>query len=342
MGKLRRTIAVLPAAAIGMAYTQIRRAAHRPDLPSFSNQDPSGTFGQAGLTPLRIVALGDSSITAPGVEDLDNMWLRRIARTLSNDYSVELISVAVGGSKSRDVLANQLESAKELKPDIAVISVGANDAIRATPVYRYRKEMQRIIAELNTASGAVFVLGLGDLGSIPRLPPMLRSSLSRRAARFDAAAGAIAATATTGVKPAHAAEKSVSETSPSSGARGGNPIAVSTYSFWRFRKDSKLHVDKCIDYAGEMGFDAVELLEVQMHRRDNAYLQELKRKAFTAGMDLCGMSTHQGFVSPDRDKRRKNIDLTIKQIEIAYKLGIPSIRINTGRWGTSGNFHSYR
>ena len=53
--------------------------------------------------------------------------------------------------------------------------------------------MQRIIAELNTASGAVFVLGLGDLGSIPRLPPMLRSSLSRRAARFDAAAGAIAA-----------------------------------------------------------------------------------------------------------------------------------------------------
>jgi lysophospholipase L1-like esterase len=193
MGKLRKTIAVLPAAAIGMAYAQIRRAAHRPDLPSFPNQDPSGTFGQPGLTPLRIVALGDSSITAPGVEDLDNMWLRRIARTLSSDYSVELISVAVGGSKARDVRNNQLDAATELKPDIAVISVGANDAIRATPVYRYRNEMHSIVAELHAASGAVFVLGLGDLGSIPRLPPILRSGLSRRAARFDAAAWAVAA-----------------------------------------------------------------------------------------------------------------------------------------------------
>jgi hypothetical protein len=29
--------------------------------------------------------------------------------------------------------------------------------------------------------------------------------------------------------------------------------------------------------AGEMGFDAVEILEKQMHRRDSPYLQSLKR-----------------------------------------------------------------
>ena len=38
-----------------------------------------------------------------------------------------------------------------------------------------------------------------------------------------------------------------------------NRIAVSTYSFWRFRRDSKLPIEKCIDLAAEMGFDGVEL-----------------------------------------------------------------------------------
>ena len=71
---------------------------------------------------------------------------------------------------------------------------------------------------------------------------------------------------------------------------------------------------------------------------DNAYLQQLKRRALLNGIDLCGMSTHQGFVSPDPDKRKKNIDHTLKCIEIAYALGIPTIRVNTGRWGTIKSF----
>jgi sugar phosphate isomerase/epimerase len=95
----------------------------------------------------------------------------------------------------------------------------------------------------------------------------------------------------------------------------------------------------CIDLAAEMGFDAVELLLMQMKRKTNKDLQQMKRRALVQGLALCGMSTHQTFLSPDREKRRRNIDLTISQVELAYKLGIPTIRINTGRWGTSGSFN---
>ncbi len=116
------------------------------------------------------------------------------------------------------------------------------------------------------------------------------------------------------------------------------PIAVSTYSFWRYQKQHKLTMEECIDLAAEMGFDAIEFLEIQMERRDNAYLQNLKRKAIMNGLDICGMSTHQDFVSPDKADREKNVQRTIRSIELAYKLGIPIIRINTGRWGTSKNF----
>ncbi|RIK88919.1 MAG: xylose isomerase [Planctomycetota bacterium] len=118
----------------------------------------------------------------------------------------------------------------------------------------------------------------------------------------------------------------------------GNPIAVSTYSFWRFKDDSKLSIEACIDEAAKMGFDAVELLHIQMESEDDAYLQKLKQRAFVNGMSLCGLSTHQGFVSPDKAKRQENIDHTNRVIELAYKLGIPTMRVNTGRWGTSKDF----
>ncbi|MBN2594387.1 MAG: sugar phosphate isomerase/epimerase [Sedimentisphaerales bacterium] len=117
-----------------------------------------------------------------------------------------------------------------------------------------------------------------------------------------------------------------------------NPIALSTYSFWRFKEGLKLPIETCIDETARMGFDGVDLLLIQMEREDNAYLQKIKRHALINGLDLCCMSTHQGYVYPDKDRRQKNIDLTIKQIEIAYRLGVPIVRINTGRWGTIKSF----
>ena len=132
-------------------------------------------------------------------------------------------------------------------------------------------------------------------------------------------------------------EKTVSEP-PKPNIRH-NPIGVSTYSFWRFNGDkNEVPIEMCIDKAAAMGFDGVEILHIQMIKEDNAYLQSLKKRAFHAGLDLCGFSTHQGFVYPDKAKRQENIDKTIHQIELAYKMGIPTMRINTGRWGTTKSF----
>lgn len=117
-----------------------------------------------------------------------------------------------------------------------------------------------------------------------------------------------------------------------------NRVGVSTYSYWRYRKDSKLSIEQCIDLAGEAGFDAVEILHVQMENTSPATLQRLKQRAFLHGMDLCGFSTHQTFVSPDESVRKKNIDHTVECIEMAYAMGIPTIRVNTGRWGTTKSF----
>ncbi len=143
-----------------------------------------------------------------------------------------------------------------------------------------------------------------------------------------------AAIAATGLSAA-----SVTASNPVKAKQRPNPIGVSTYSFWRFNGPKEDYpIETCIDQAAAMGFDGIELLHMQMASEEPDYLQGLKRRAFVNGLDLMGFSTHQGFVSPDIDERQHNINETIRQIELCYELGIPTMRLNTGRWGTSESF----
>lgn len=160
------------------------------------------------------------------------------------------------------------------------------------------------------------------------------SRLNRRSFLSHAAAAGGAAALSPGLTTSQPAARGCQESDPFV----PNRIAVSTYSFFRFREGSRLTIPECIDTAARMGFDAVELLLVQMEDTSDSALQNLKRQALVNGLDLCGMSTHQGFLRPDPQYRDENVDKTIGQIELAAKLGIPTIRVNTGRWGTSASF----
>ncbi|MCK5067253.1 MAG: sugar phosphate isomerase/epimerase [Bacteroidales bacterium] len=150
-------------------------------------------------------------------------------------------------------------------------------------------------------------------------------------------AGALAAagTALAGCTPK---EQSAEAAEPKKNIRQ-NPIGVSTYSFWQFNGPPEdTPIEECIDKAAAMGFDGIELLLVQMTSEENGYLNNLKKRAFHNGLDLMGFSTHQGYVFPEKENRDKEIEKTIHQIELAYQLGIPTMRLNTGRWGTSKSF----
>ena len=115
-------------------------------------------------------------------------------------------------------------------------------------------------------------------------------------------------------------------------------IGVSTYSYWHF-KSEKYPVERVIDEAAKLGFDGVEILHRQMAEESTAYLNKLKRAAFVNGLDLIMLSIHQDFISPDPAERQKHIDHTKHCIDLASQMGIPAIRLNSGRWKTIPSFN---
>ena len=114
-------------------------------------------------------------------------------------------------------------------------------------------------------------------------------------------------------------------------------IAVSTYSYWHFDR-VKFPIEKVIENAARIGFEGVEILHRQMEDETPAYCKRLKQMAFDYGLSLPMLSIHQDFVEPDPYERKRHVEHTTHCIELASRLGIPAIRLNSGRWGTSGTF----
>jgi sugar phosphate isomerase/epimerase len=122
-------------------------------------------------------------------------------------------------------------------------------------------------------------------------------------------------------------------------------LGIATYSYWHFRT-AKVSVETVIEKAAALGVEGVDVLHRQMdiperepltpaHR---AYLQKLKYHAFRHGLDLICFSIHQDFVDPSPEFLAQQVAHTHKCIEIAYELGIPCIRLNSGRWNTIPSF----
>jgi lysophospholipase L1-like esterase len=178
-GVLRRALWLgLGLVGVELAYALLKPA---PRLPEF---DPSGEFGDPSRPTVKIAVLGDSSVTAPGVSDPDQTWVRMVCHRLADDRHVVLQSFAVGGSMAADVANGQLRAALAAKPDIAIVSVGGNDAIRFVPLRRFEADLDRITAALAESGALVVLSGVGDLGTIPRLYEPLRSLMTHRSAAY--------------------------------------------------------------------------------------------------------------------------------------------------------------
>lgn len=168
-------------------------AGHRT-LPHFLDQDASGRFGATGATPIRIAAIGDSTLTGPGLLGPEELWLRQVIDRLDPAYHIDLRILAQGGAWTRDVRKDQVHSALELVPDVAIVAGGSNDSIRGVPLASIHADLSYMAGALVEVASTVVLTGVGDMSAIPRLPQPLATALRWRSKAADRVHARVAST----------------------------------------------------------------------------------------------------------------------------------------------------
>ena len=124
---------------------------------------------------LRYVVLGDSTAVGRGAGE-DQTIAVATARHLAESYDVTMFNVGVSGACINDVLKKQLSKAEALKPDVCLLSVGANDVIHFTTNLKIKSDLKSILSDLTKSNAKISIVvpGSGDVGACTRFEQPLR------------------------------------------------------------------------------------------------------------------------------------------------------------------------
>jgi lysophospholipase L1-like esterase len=80
-----------------------------------------------------------------------------------------VVNLGVGGATAADVIADQLERAVLLQPQLVTLSIGPNDITGHVPIEEYARNVQTVFSRLTAETRAVIVANLlPDLAITPR------------------------------------------------------------------------------------------------------------------------------------------------------------------------------
>ncbi len=117
-------------------------------------------------------------------------------------------------------------------------------------------------------------------------------------------------------------------------------IGLNAYSFNEPLRRGTMTLDDLLDFCAETGFDGIDLTGYFFPGYPDAppdeVIYHIKRKAFLLGLDITGTGVRNDFTDPDAERRRTDIALVKRWIDVAVKLGAPVIRIFAGKQDTTG------
>ena len=118
--------------------------------------------------PLTILALGDSLTEGLGVDPNDNYPAQLEAQLKQKGYShVKVINSGLSGETSTG-LVNRLDWVAQTQPDITILTIGANDAIRGIDVATVEANIRTAVKRLQDNGSEVILGGMqiyDNLGS---------------------------------------------------------------------------------------------------------------------------------------------------------------------------------
>lgn len=174
----------LSGAAYGLLQQQSRQARRVIGFPEGAPPSADGVYLPDGSGPyadhpapaLEFAVLGDSSAAGMGVDVAGELpgVLLAIGLAEETGRAVRLRTHAVVGATTRD-LANQVDRAIRLAPELVLVIIGANDVTDRILVRTSAELLAASVRTLRAAGGGVVVGTCPDLGAIRPIPQPLRT-----------------------------------------------------------------------------------------------------------------------------------------------------------------------
>jgi lysophospholipase L1-like esterase len=182
------SVTVLGASLYGLLTLQAKVARRTIGSPWDNAPFADSMYGHYSGDPLSFVMMGDSSAVGLGVSDSAQTPGALLAAGLAElaQRPVLLATVATVGAQSAD-LSEQMKRVLEIRPNVALIMIGANDVIHHVPLATSVRHLVRTVGALREAGCEVVVGTCPDLGTVEPIPHPLRW-IARRWSRQLAAA----------------------------------------------------------------------------------------------------------------------------------------------------------
>lgn len=175
---MKRILGGLAVAAVGFLGLLAVEAvlARRGEAEPFSEAPRTPrTFGERG-PQLTYVVLGDSTGAGQGAPYDAGIAVATARHLARAGRRVSLVNLSVSGATLADVVAGQLPLAVRARPDVVLVSAGANDVTGLTSTGAVREAVEEMAARLREASPGVRIVltASPDVASSPRLAQPLR------------------------------------------------------------------------------------------------------------------------------------------------------------------------
>ncbi|MFP7834783.1 SGNH/GDSL hydrolase family protein [Marisediminicola sp. LYQ134] len=183
-------LAALPRAPV--LWRQSRRL--RRDTPRLPDAALPWSGSRPGPDPVRLVVVGDSTAAGVGADTQDDALPGWFAVEIERRFARGTQYAAFGrnGATARDVVESHLGAATTQPFDLALLTIGANDALGLRSRTSFARDVAAIVARMREASpdATVLVSLLPRFDRFELLPQPLRSTLGAHAMSLDAAARA--------------------------------------------------------------------------------------------------------------------------------------------------------
>ena len=118
-------------------------------------------------------------------------------------------------------------------------------------------------------------------------------------------------------------------------------LSCNLYSFNNPLRKGEMTLEEVFQFCSDAGFAAVDPTGYYFPGYpavpSDAYLYEIKKKAFLLGLDISGTGVRTDFSNPDASQRAADVELVRQWVEVAAKMDAPVLRVFAGKGVPNGH-----